>query len=74
VLDEGQSAECPCPSAVAHAATREATLADIDNIENITLEDFAVDFSRVKLPEEGPLTEGEMTQAVASFGTILREG
>lgn len=52
--------------------TREATLADIDNIENLTLEDFAVDFTEVELPEEGPLTEGQIDRAATSFLAIMQ--
>src|ERR1700733_10444985 len=37
-------------------ATREATVADIDRLESLTLEDFAVDFDRVKIPQKA---EGE---------------
>jgi hypothetical protein len=54
-------------------ATREATLDDINRIDSLTLEDFATDFSQVKLPESGPLTDEDMTGAVASFISKLRE-
>jgi len=53
--------------------TREATLDDIHRIDSLTLEDFATDFSQVKLPESGPLTDEDMTGAVASFISTLRE-
>ena len=54
-------------------ATREATPDDINRIDSLTLEDFATDFSQVKLPESGPLTDEDMTGAVASFISKLRE-
>jgi len=46
--------------------TREATLADVDRIDSLTLEDFAVDFKDVVLPE-GPLSEADLSRAVGSF-------
>jgi len=47
---------------------RDATTADVDRIESLTLEDFATDFSKVQFPtRETPLTEGEMKLAVESF-------
>jgi type IV secretion system protein VirD4 len=51
---------------------REATLKDIDHIHELTLEDFAADFSAVKLPA-GPLSEGDLGRAVDSFLDSLRE-
>lgn len=73
----------PVPSSVASAAsssvdsvapaTREATAQDINRIESLTLEDFAADFSQVKFPDSGPLTDEDMKGAVASFITSLRE-
>ena len=53
-------------------ATREATAADIDRLETLTLEDFAADFSKVELPE-GPLSEGDLSRAVESFIDSLKE-
>ena len=55
---------------------REATVADIDRLESLTLEDFAVDFDRVKLPEKSPgerLSSEELNTAVESFLETLRE-
>jgi type IV secretion system protein VirD4 len=52
---------------------REATVEDIDRMETLTLDDFAVDFDRVKLPESEKLTEQELSAAVESFLTTLRE-
>ena len=51
---------------------REATLQDIDNLQNLTLDDFAADFSAVKLPD-GPLSEGDLLRAVDGFLDSLRE-
>jgi hypothetical protein len=58
------------------APIREATVADLDRLESLTLEDFAVDFSKVKLPEraEGErLAPEELQAAVESFLETLRE-
>ena len=54
------------------ARTREATLADLDRLESLTLEDFAADFERVKMPE-GPLEDEDITRAAESFLEKLRE-
>jgi len=57
--------------------SREATVEDLENIESLTLEDFATDFSGVQLPETAPgerLSEAEMDDAVASFMNSLRDG
>jgi type IV secretion system protein VirD4 len=54
-------------------ATREATVADIDRLESLTLEDFAADFSQVKLPDSGRLTQADLGVAVESFLASLRE-
>jgi type IV secretion system protein VirD4 len=53
--------------------TREATVADIERLESLTLEDFAADFDQVKLPESGRLTEQDFGVAVESFLASLRE-
>ena len=48
--------------------TREATIADIDRLDSITLEDFAGDVKRVKLPErEGPLSDEDAARAVENL-------
>jgi type IV secretion system protein VirD4 len=55
--------------------TREATVADLSRLESLTLEDFAVDFGRVQLPEKGSgerLTSQELQAAVESFLETLR--
>lgn len=57
------------------AAMREATAADIDNIESLTLEDFAADFDRVKIPDKQDgerLSPEELHTAVESFLDSLR--
>src|SRR5207302_2123917 len=47
---------------------REGTVADVERIETLTLEDFATDFSKVRIPDQdGPLSEAEMKVAVESF-------
>lgn len=52
---------------------REATVQDIERLESLTLEDFAADFSRVEIPEGGPMTDAQMQVAVESFLTTLQE-
>jgi type IV secretion system protein VirD4 len=59
----------------ARPATREATVADIDRLETLTLEDFAVDFDRVKIPQKGEgerLSSEELNAAVESFLDTLK--
>jgi type IV secretion system protein VirD4 len=56
--------------------TRAATAADIERIDELTLEDIAVDFNKVVLPQklEGErMTAQEMDTAVESFIAGLRE-
>jgi hypothetical protein len=55
--------------------TREATVADIDRLDTLTLEDFAADFDQVKIPEKPDgerLTSAELGAAVESFLDTLR--
>jgi type IV secretion system protein VirD4 len=47
-------------------ATREATLTDVDNLENVSLEDFAANFDAIKIPE-GRLSEADLSRAVDGF-------
>jgi type IV secretion system protein VirD4 len=57
-------------------AVRDATLADIDRIESLTLDDFAADFDKVKLPEKADgerMTSDELRVAAESFLATLRE-
>jgi type IV secretion system protein VirD4 len=66
----------PLEREVKRAATREATVEDIDRLESLTLEDFAVDFSSVVIPEKADgerLSSGELQSAVESFLDTLRE-
>jgi type IV secretion system protein VirD4 len=53
-------------------ATREATLADIDRIESITLEDYAVDLGHLKVPE-GPLSTEETRRLAEGFVQAFHE-
>jgi len=56
-------------------AVREATVDDLDRLESLTLEDFDVDLSRVKMPEKPPgerLTSEELNTAVESFLDSLK--
>ncbi len=47
---------------------RDATAQDIERIESLTLEDFATDFSSVKMPNgQGPMSAHEMQAAVETF-------
>jgi hypothetical protein len=52
-------------------ATREATIADIDRIDSITLDDFAADLKRVKMPES-PMSDADAARAVANLLDALR--
>jgi type IV secretion system protein VirD4 len=52
--------------AEAKSATWEATLADIDRLESITLEEYAVDLDDLEVPE-GPLNEEQISRAAGSF-------
>ena len=53
-------------------ATREATFADLDRLESLTLEDFAVDLERVNVPE-GPLSPVDLSRLAESFVDAFRE-
>jgi type IV secretion system protein VirD4 len=64
----------PTPAAEpADPGTREATIEDIERIEELKLEDFAADFSQVKLPDAERLTDKDLSTAVESFLSSLRE-
>lgn len=54
-------------------STRDATLDDIEHIDSLTLEDFAVDFDKVQFPDSGKLTEQELNTAAESFLSTLCE-
>ena len=65
----------PPPRPEGRVVTREATVADLSRLESLTLEDFAVDFGRVQLPEKRSgerLTSQELQAAVESFLETLR--
>jgi type IV secretion system protein VirD4 len=56
--------------------TREATSEDLERIDSLTLEDFAVDWSRVELPQKAEgerLSSEELQRAVDSFLETIRE-
>jgi type IV secretion system protein VirD4 len=56
--------------------TRNATIADLERIGSLTLDDFAVDWSRVEIPEKPAdecLTSEELHRAVESFLATIRE-
>jgi type IV secretion system protein VirD4 len=56
--------------------SREATVEDIDRLDSLTLQDFDVDFERVKIPEKPDgerLTSDELLSAAESFLSTLRE-
>jgi type IV secretion system protein VirD4 len=52
--------------------TREATLADVDRIESLTLEDYAVDFGHLEVPE-GPLSTEDASRLAENFVQAFRE-
>jgi type IV secretion system protein VirD4 len=64
----------PRPKKSEDEVVRDATVKDIENIDSLTLEDFATDFSKVQIPDkEGPLSGPEMDLAVDSFlGSLNR--
>lgn len=55
--------------------THEASATDLERLSSLELEDFAVDFDRVNLPQKGPgerLSSEELQVAVESFLDTLR--
>jgi type IV secretion system protein VirD4 len=61
-------ASIPEPPKKDEVVIREGTVADIERIESLTLEDFATDFSKVPLADkEGPLPDGEIRIAADAF-------
>ena len=63
----------PLGEAAAPTVTsRAACIDDLERIETLALDDFAADFSEVKMPTEGRMSDGEMQQAVESFLASLR--
>jgi type IV secretion system protein VirD4 len=66
------SADAPVLAKKEVVVIREATVEDVERIESLMLEDFATDFSKVRIPDkEGPLTDPEMKLAVDTFLSSL---
>jgi type IV secretion system protein VirD4 len=65
--------ETPGTAGEAAETVREATAADVERLESLTLEDFAADFSNVVVPEGSPMSDPDMNAAVTSFLASLRE-
>ena len=64
--------DASAPRTEGEVVIREGTVADIERIESLTLEDFAADFSKVQIPDkDGPLSDGEMKVAVDTFLSSL---
>jgi len=53
---------------------RAATAEDLERLDSLEAGDFDIDFKSIKIPKhEGPMTEGEMAEAVTSFlGSLAR--
>ena len=71
----GTSGSTPAGTAAPFPRTRAATAEDIERIDDLTLEDIAIDFDQVLLPEKAPgepMTAQEMDTAVESFITALK--
>lgn len=63
------------PEAERAPRTREATMEDLERIDSLTLDDFAVDWSRVEIPQKADgesLTDGELQRAADSFLETIR--
>lgn len=70
-----RSAAAPLSSAetaTQPVTTPAARVEDLERIETLTLDDFAADFSAVKVPAEGRMSDPEMQQAVETFLASLR--
>lgn len=55
---------------------RKATITDLERIDSLTLDDFAVDWNRVEIPDKAEgerLTSDELHRAVESFLATVRE-
>ncbi len=70
--DRAQAA-VPSVSASKVSQTREATIADIERIEALTLEDFAADLSQVKPPDAERMSERDMDELVDKFRSAFQE-
>jgi type IV secretion system protein VirD4 len=67
---DSPGATSPAPGAPESRAPglRAATAEDLERLDSLELGDFDIDFARLKIPQhEGPMTDGEMTEAVQSF-------
>jgi type IV secretion system protein VirD4 len=56
--------------------TRKATMEDLERIDSLALEDYAVDWSRVEIPQKAEgerMTSDELHRAVESFLETVRE-
>jgi type IV secretion system protein VirD4 len=69
----GNRVEDPASKDPGKPRTREATVADIERIETLTLDDFAADFSQVTIPDADRLSERDLQVAVESFLSTLHE-
>jgi type IV secretion system protein VirD4 len=80
-VDEGSDASISAEGRAQHQAvvdlgetdsTREATQEDVERIEQLTLEDFAADFSNVDIPG-GRMSDDQLHAAVEQFLSSLQE-
>jgi len=68
-----EDAESGLPLVTAEVETvRAATAQDIELIDSIQLEDMAVDFNRIPLPEDGKPSEAQMHDAVQALMALTR--
>jgi hypothetical protein len=51
---------------------RDATPADLERLDELTLDDFDIDVERVQIPADRNLTPGEIEAAAAQFLAALR--
>jgi type IV secretion system protein VirD4 len=65
--DAGAGVIEPARTAGQAQETREATVEDIERLDSLTLEDFAIDVSAVKVPQEGRMSDAQMHEAVEGF-------
>jgi type IV secretion system protein VirD4 len=72
LLEKCEASPKAPPLAESALATREATLADVDRLDSLTLEDFEADLGSVVLPD-GPLSEVDLVRAAGSFVDAFRE-
>ena len=62
-----RSGEMQASAPPARSAAHEATVADIERIESIELEEFEADFSTVQIPEGSPMTREQLNLAVETY-------